>query len=491
MMDYLVIIFCVLLGLGVTLLLIPLIRHASESGRGYFKASYFHHTHQGTISRLGGGALAVAFVAVAAASYLGLIPHDPAQRSVRTLVVCAPLAMFLLGLWDDLKPLGARKKLVGQILIAAAVCYAGVGIENFQNPVTGTLYSLGKWSWLVTIGWLVALTNVINLCDGIDGLAGGISLMLMGLLTFLGGGDYLPFPVACAAGMFGALLGFLRYNFPPAKIYMGDGGAYFLGFLIALLTLLHSQKGSVVAALIAPLFVLALPILDVSVAILRRGLKGLPIFRPDREHIHHRLLKFGFSRTRTVLVMYGISALFLFFAFILLWLQGRGLPILMGFIFLTLLLAGRSFDFSRHWFAVGRVLENSLELRKETHYALALGRWLELEAERVDTPEELWEGFIFVARKLGFVRVTLRLADVEKVWEREPAPVVPPDYQCTYDWNGNHPVALRLEGDTGMSVKMFEHLSELAAEAWLKAAVRWQEANNPGAGFRFKPAGPA
>jgi UDP-GlcNAc:undecaprenyl-phosphate GlcNAc-1-phosphate transferase len=384
--------------------------------------------------------------------------------------------MFLLGFLDDLKPIGARKKLAGQIFIATAVWYCGVRIDTFLGPVSGHYYQLGGWSWAVTVFWLVALTNVINLCDGIDGLAGGISLMLMGLLTFLGNGHNLPFPVICAAGMFGALLGFLRYNFPPAKIYMGDGGAYFLGFLIAILTLLHSQKGTVVAALIAPLFVLALPILDVSVAIMRRGLKGLPIFRPDREHLHHRMIKFGFSRTRTVLIMYGVSALFLFFAFILLWLQGRGLPILLGFMFLTLLLTARMFDFSKHWFAVGRVLENSLELRKETHYALALARWLELEAERVGSLDALWENYIFLASKLGFARAKLRLAGAEKVWELRKDLVAPPEYVCTYDWSGDYPMTLQLEGNNAkMSVKLFEHLSELAAEAWLKGAVRWRE----------------
>jgi UDP-GlcNAc:undecaprenyl-phosphate GlcNAc-1-phosphate transferase len=477
-MDYLPITISLFLGLLATLVLIPLIQRNASSASGYFQARFFHHTHQGSISRFGGLALAMAFLAVAAASYLWLPPFTPLRQSVRSLVVSSSLAMFLLGFLDDLKPQGARKKLAGQILIASVVWYCGIRIDKFLSPISGHLYNLGGWSWLVTVFWLVALTNVINLCDGIDGLAGGISLMLMGLLTFLGNDPEMSFPVFCSAGLFGALLGFLRYNFPPAKIYMGDGGAYFLGFLIAMLTLLHSQKGTVVAALIAPLFVLALPILDVTVAILRRGLKGLPIFRPDREHIHHRLLKFGFSRTRTVLIMYGISALFLFFAFILLWQQGRGLPILLGFMFLTLLLAARMFDFSKHWFAVGRVLENSLEMRKETHYALTLARWLELEAERVDSLDKLWDGFAFLAGKLGFARATLRMTGTEKVWESRKDFTGPEEYRRIYDWNDGNSMVLQLDGDgSKMSVKLFEHLSELAAEAWLKAVVRWQEVN--------------
>jgi len=478
-MDFLPIITSVLLGLAVTWLLIPFVQQNATPGSSYFQARFFHHTHQGSISRFGGVALMAAFLTVVMLSYLWLPPFSAVRQSFRSVVAASSMAMFLLGFWDDLKPIGARKKLAGQILIATVVWYCGIRIDKFLSPISGHLYDLGGWSWLVTTFWLVALTNVINLCDGIDGLAGGISLMLMGLLTFLGH-EAMSFPMICSAGMFGALLGFLRYNFPPAKIYMGDGGAYFLGFLIAVLTLLHSQKGTVVAALIAPLFVLALPILDVSVAILRRGLKGLPLFRPDREHIHHRMLKFGFSRTRAVLVMYGISALFLFFAFILLWQQGRGLPILLGFMFLTLLLAARMFDFSRHWFAVGRVLENSLEMRKETHYALTLARWLELEAERVDSLDELWDNFVFLAGKFGFARAKLKKSEGTKVWETRKDFVAPDDYCRSYDWNEGFAGSLQLEGDhTKMSVKLFEHLSELAAEAWLKAVIHWGESHGP------------
>jgi UDP-GlcNAc:undecaprenyl-phosphate GlcNAc-1-phosphate transferase len=126
------------------------------------------------------------------------------------------------------------------------------------------------------------MTNLINLIDGVDGLAGGICLMLMSLLVFMGGGAG---PTSfIAAGMAGALLGFLRFNFPPARIYMGDGGAYFLGFLIGCISITSSQKGTIFAALSAPLFVLALPILDTLLAILRRGLRRRKLVRSDTKH---------------------------------------------------------------------------------------------------------------------------------------------------------------------------------------------------------------
>jgi UDP-GlcNAc:undecaprenyl-phosphate GlcNAc-1-phosphate transferase len=163
------------------------------------------------------------------------------------------------------------------------------------------------------------------------------------------------YPSLCAAGMVGAIIAFLRYNFPPAKIYMGDGGAYFLGFLVAELSMVNSHKGTVIASLLAPLFVLALPILDVALAIARRGLKGLPIFRPDRRHIHHQLLGLGYSTRKTVLALYFVTLVLLLFGVVVFWSNGRWAPILLGVAGTACIVSARSFSFSREWFAVGRV----------------------------------------------------------------------------------------------------------------------------------------
>jgi len=308
----------------------------------------------------------------------------------------------------------------------------------------------------------------------------------------VGLGGEVRFPILIAAGMCGALLGFLRHNFPPAKIYMGDGGAYFLGFLIGILTLVHSQKGTIIAALIAPLFALALPIVDVILAILRRGLKGLPLFRPDRRHIHHKLQELGMSRTRAVLVLYGVSSVFLLMAFGVFWSQGRWVPILFGFLCLTLLLSARTFNFSRDWFAVGRVLENSAELRKETHYALALARCVEMAAERCGHLEELWEDFVFLARKLGFTRVRLTLDDGERLWQSAEIADAAQSWLRSHDLGGERNMTLEfMANKNNMSERLFTHLSELAAEAWLKAANRWQQVSGLALGFDAADPSPA
>jgi UDP-GlcNAc:undecaprenyl-phosphate GlcNAc-1-phosphate transferase len=472
-MTLLILILWAAVGFVTALGLIPILQRITIRA----VATPFHHTHKSPISRFGGVALAAAFVLVSLLVFVG-DPVEEEQLRVRLVIFCSALAVFLLGLWDDIRPVGARKKLIGQVLISIAVCFCGVRIESFQNPFGGGDWELGLWGYAITVFWLVALTNVINLIDGIDGLAGGIALMMLGLLAYVGSRGELTYPILIAAGMVGALLGFLRSNFPPAKIYMGDSGAYLLGFLIAILTLVHSQKGTIVAALIAPMFALALPIVDVSLAILRRGMRGLPIFRPDRKHLHHRLQEIGFSRTRTVLILYGISSVFLLMAFGVFWSQGRWVPILFGCLCLILLLSARSFNFSRDWFAVGRVLENSLELRKETQYALALGRWLEMEAERSPALEDLWADFVFMARKLGFTGVELRLKDGARTWQLPEQPDSVPALRRVHELNLDGVMLLEFGADSKrIPPHVFEHVSELAAEYWLKAATRWKAVN--------------
>lgn len=480
-MNWLFLVICAALGFATAQVLIPILwRKTTRTG-----ARTLHHTHKTPVSRFGGVALAAAFTLLSLVAFIWF--PAPAER-VKTgwVIFVSALAIFFLGLWDDIRPLGPRKKLLGQILISLVVCYFGIRIEVLRNPFTGEGLPLGIWGYCLTVLWLVALTNVINLIDGIDGLAGGISLMMMTLLAYVGADGGLVYPILIAAGMAGALLGFLRYNFPPARIYMGDGGAYLLGYLIAILTLVHSQKGTIVAALIAPMFALALPIADVGLAILRRAARGLPLFRPDRKHLHHKLQELGFSRTRTVLIMYGISSIFLLMAFGVFWSQGRWVPILFGFGFVVLILSARSFHFSRDWFAIGRVLENSAELRKETQYALAFGRWLELDAERTETIGELWSDFGFAAKKLGFTRVRLELADGERLWSSETNGAAAQPLRQTYELNLDGAMKLEFGGDAGiMSKRVFEQLSELAAEAWLQAASRWRSAH--GKPVRFGP----
>jgi UDP-GlcNAc:undecaprenyl-phosphate/decaprenyl-phosphate GlcNAc-1-phosphate transferase len=406
------------LGLGTVLIVVPWVlafcRRAEKLNRG----PDVHHGQAAPVPRLGGLALAVAFLAVNL--FVAIVrPGEGSSLLFHPVILLSCLAMFAIGFIDDLKPLGARKKLLGQIAVAVIVCCCGFGIETFKIPFTGRIIPLGPWGLVLTVLWLVGITNLINLIDGVDGLAAGISLMLMALLGYVGhetGNFELVF-----IGMGGALLGFLRFNFPPARVYMGDGGAYFLGFQIGMFALVGSHKGEVMAALAAPLFVLVLPILDASLAILRRGLRGLPLFRPDRRHLHHHLLDAGLSHRKVVLMFYGATFVFLAMGVAAYWSRGNLVPVLLGLTVLIVLLGAGRFQFSRRWFAIGRMFEDSIHMRREIEYAVCLSRWLALEGGRRNGVEGLWKTLVLIVDKLGFASVKLTLADGERVWVRPAA----------------------------------------------------------------------
>src|SRR6185436_8251213 len=171
-------------------------------------------------------------------------------------------------------------------------------------------------------------------------------------------------------------------------------------------------------ALVAPLFVLALPIVDTCLAIVRRGLRGLPIFRPDRRHLHHRLLDMGLSRRKVVLWFYGVTLIFLVMGFAAFVSQGNLVPALLGIALLILLLCAGQFSFSREWFAVGRIVGNSLEIRREIEYALCLTKWLGLEGSRRRSIKGLWTDLQTVVQRLGFSGIRLTLEDGTRYWER-------------------------------------------------------------------------
>jgi UDP-GlcNAc:undecaprenyl-phosphate/decaprenyl-phosphate GlcNAc-1-phosphate transferase len=464
---------CIVAGFLTSWGLIPGLRRWALAHRAAGRGDEFHHTHQMPVPRLGGLAVLSAFLVVALAAAI-MIPSGPTPTPTRWVLVLGSFTMFGLGFWDDLRSVGARVKLLGQIAIASAVYLAGIQMEVFKNPFTNSVYALGLLGYCATVLWLVALTNLINLIDGIDGLAGGIGFMLMCLLANVGLGSGFTFTTLLALGVAGALLGFLCYNYPPAKIYLGDGGAYFLGFLIGQLSIVNSHKGSVAAALIAPVFALALPILDVALALARRGLRGLPLFRPDRKHIHHRLLDFGLSRERAVLVLYAISVCCLFVAFGVFWLQGRLLPLLCGCLCLIFIIAARSVGLVKEWTGFGRRTDKALSWRQETRYALTLGHWLEMEAERRECVFELWQDFQFVVKKLGFSEVQMRLPDGLQAWRAAGQEVGLGELHRTrYDLSSGSYIEFAA-CESVLPAQLFELLAELAAETWQKAARRWQ-----------------
>jgi len=211
-----------------------------------------------------------------------------------------------------MRNLDARVKLLFQLLAAGIVIYCGVDIEYIANPLSrwfGPAYiSLGLWSIPITLIWIVGITNAVNLIDGLDGLAVGVSTIASVALVSLTIISQNLNAAIVAAALAGAGFGFLPYNFNPAKIFMGDTGSTFLGFVLACISIQGVMKMYALVSFVVPVLILGLPVFDTLFAIIRRVLKGKPIMSPDRGHLHHRLLDMGFSQKQTVAILYTLTS---------------------------------------------------------------------------------------------------------------------------------------------------------------------------------------
>ncbi|MDD2217810.1 MAG: MraY family glycosyltransferase [Eubacteriales bacterium] len=230
--------------------------------------------------------------------------------------------VYVLGVIDDLKNMPAKVKFVGQIFCASVAYAFGVRITFITDHFSfmdGHIFFVGALSYIVTVIWIVGITNTINLLDGLDGLAGGISAIASLSIAYVAyfqfthtsgavSGVYMTAAIIMLA-IAGGAFGFLPYNFHPAKIFMGDGGSLFLGFMLATGSAAGAVKGSTLMAVIIPVLVLGLPIFDTAFAILRRMANGRPIMEADKGHLHHRLMEIGLGQKRTVLMLYGISGI--------------------------------------------------------------------------------------------------------------------------------------------------------------------------------------
>lgn len=224
---------------------------------------------------------------------------------------------------DDVKGLPAIVKLMGQVIAAIIIVIFGIRIDETNISFIDNILMLNPiFVYILTIGWIIGITNAINLIDGLDGLSSGITLISCISLIIIFSLNKSPvIAIVLITALAGAILGFLPYNFNPAKTFIGDVGAQFLGFSLAIISILGVAKTYTAIVLIAPIIVLALPILDTLFAIIRRVIKGKSfkaIFKPDKGHLHHKLMKFGFTQKQAVLLLYGVSATLGMFAIILL-----------------------------------------------------------------------------------------------------------------------------------------------------------------------------
>jgi len=254
--------------------------------------------HQFEMPRLGGLAICVSF-------WLVVVFTQEMTREIYGLLG-GGLMICLVGIWDDLYGISAKKKLLVQIVAASFAAYMGIQVDFLTHPFNNVI-SLYYLSYPVTVLWIIGITNAVNLIDGLDGLAAGVSAIAavtLGVVSMLEGfGSVAVLAFILAASIFG----FLKYNFHPAKIFMGDTGSLFLGYNLSAIAILGLTKSATVISVFLPVIILGIPIIDTMLAIFRRYNNGKPIFSPDKEHLHHRLLALGLTHRKTVLTIYGVS----------------------------------------------------------------------------------------------------------------------------------------------------------------------------------------
>ena len=292
-----------------SILLTPIVKRIAFRVGAVDRPNY-RKVHARIMPRLGGLAIFGSFLI----AYFILTPQDPISNAIEAAyipieaaIIIGALLIIVTGVLDDMYEISAKAKLIGQ-LVAAGIVVVGGGLEiSFINLPFGGVLDFGYLSIPLTILWIVGITNAINLIDGLDGLAAGVStvaLLTLAAMAFIMGDVYV---MSMAALLAASTSGFLVYNFHPAKIFMGDTGALFLGFMISVLALMGFKNVTVVA-LIIPIIMLGVPISDTFFAIVRRVREKKSISEADKSHLHHCLLNIGFSHSQTVLIIYGIAA---------------------------------------------------------------------------------------------------------------------------------------------------------------------------------------
>ncbi|MEQ1885593.1 MAG: MraY family glycosyltransferase [Bryobacteraceae bacterium] len=387
------------------LILTPLVRRLSQRIGALDLPNATRKLHASPIPRTGGIAIAGAYLLA-----LGLLAVAPLKGAMKIdvpiIIALLPAAgvVFATGLMDDFMGLSAWEKLFGQIGASCLAYWGGVHVIGF-----GGFQAEGWWSLPLTVFWLVACANAFNLIDGVDGLATGIGLFAT--FTTLAAA-LLQNNIALAMAMaplLGALLAFLRYNFNPASIFLGDCGSLTIGFLLGCAGAVWSQKSATILGMTAPLLALAVPLLDTSIAVVRRFLRHQPIFGADRGHVHHKLLDRGFSPRVVVLVLYGFCGLAATFSLLQTATNDRFSPVLLV-LFCAAVWIGIQFLGYIEFDAARRIVMGGA-FRKFLSAHISVGDY-EKRMSAALKPEEYWSVLRDASRALGFAEITMEMNGV-------------------------------------------------------------------------------
>lgn len=284
-----------------TVLVTPVVIKLSKKLNAVDRPDSNRKIHNGIKPSMGGIAI---FIGVAA----GFLYLQPVHEHMHAIIIGAVI-MLLTGVLDDIFEFKALYKLIGQISAALVVVSSGLLIEKLTIPFMGTVY-LGSFSIFITIFWILAASNAINLIDGLDGLAAGVSAIAFSSILVMALVDYRIIVVYLSVILIGSCIGFLFHNFHPSKIFMGDTGALFLGYAIAIVSMLGLFKNVALFSFIIPIIVIAIPVFDTIYAIIRRAVNNQGIATGDKYHIHYLLLEMGYTHRQSVLIIYAFSIFF-------------------------------------------------------------------------------------------------------------------------------------------------------------------------------------
>jgi UDP-GlcNAc:undecaprenyl-phosphate/decaprenyl-phosphate GlcNAc-1-phosphate transferase len=366
------------------------------------------------IPRAGGVAIVISYL-IAYLCMLALPLHAGfmVRESLNFALRLMPAAglIFTLGLVDDIRGLEPWQKLAGEAAAAGAAYWAGIHIQALAGYALAGHGLAGSaagawWNLPVTILWLIACTNAINLIDGVDGLATGVGLfatittLIAALLQHNTALALATVPLA------GCLLGFIRYNFNPASIFLGDCGSLFIGFLLGCYAVVWSQKAATILGMTAPLMALSIPLLDMSVAVARRFLRRQPLFEGDRNHIHHRLLKRGFTPRKVALVLYACAAAGAVCSLVVMNRNWSGI-ILLAFC-MTTWMGVQHLGYVEFGVAGRLFIDGAFRCLLNSHISIEN---LEESLAAASTPEDCWNVLRRACRECGFYQIEVQLAD--------------------------------------------------------------------------------
>jgi len=346
--------------------------------------------HASPIPRLGGVAIAITFllVAVSYVAFYRLRGIPTGFGIYTTFAVLAPAClMFILGLYDDIRPVTPHVKFGVQIVAALLLYYGGIRI--FYVPIISGYHELnGAISLVLTVVWVLLISNAFNLIDGLDGLSAGSALFSTLVVFVVAVFGQNPFVTVMTAILAGSILGFLRFNFNPATIFLGDSGSLFLGFMLSAVSLAGVQKSATLVAVAIPIVSFGLPLLDTFLSVVRRFLSGQPLFSADREHIHHKLLKRGFSHKQAVVMLYGVSAFLGLASLLLLYPTGSSVGIMLAVVGVGVWFGVQHLGY--HEFAeLGRAAKRTMDQKQIIVNNLAIRRAAE-ELSSADNFRTIW-----------------------------------------------------------------------------------------------------